>query len=118
MSGTSNKAALTEMFRDNFSARTIDRIVGRPMHATVRHPTEQMVPICAAFDTTQWGRHHGSLKMVLIVAKYRAVFGDSKMPINPMSSPAAMATFGSKDNDTAKEAVQKANSTLWQEFGL
>ena len=118
MASTSEEAAITDMVRAGFAARPVDRVVGRPQHTTVKLLAEQLAPICAAFETTQWGGQHGCLKMVLGGAKYRAVLGNAQVAIAPMTKPADSATFPDGADDTAKESARKKNATLWREYRL
>ena len=112
MAAPGDEAAIREMVKAEFAAHPVDRIVGRPSHATIRLMTEQLAPVTATFDTTQWGGGHGCLVMALGGAKYRAVIGDSTVAVDPMAKPAANATFEAADDDTEKEKKRKATATL------
>uniref|UniRef100_A0A7S4K100 Uncharacterized protein n=1 Tax=Odontella aurita TaxID=265563 RepID=A0A7S4K100_9STRA len=118
MASSSDEAAIANMVRAGFAANPVDLTVGRPRHTTVKHLAEQLAPICAAFDTTQWGGQHGCLKMVLGGAKFWTVAGDDSVPRSPMTRPATSATFAASADDTAKESARKDNATLWREYRL
>ncbi len=102
MASSGNEAAIKEMVQAKFTAKPIDRIVGRPSHATVRHMIEQLAPIAAKFDTDQWGGEHGCLFLVLGGTKFRAFIADNSVANAPMVKPAANATFVDGGDDTKK----------------
>lgn len=118
MASSTDKAAIRKMVADKYATKPIDRIVGRPTHDTVRIMMEQLEPIAAGFDTSQWGGQHGCLLMVLGGTKYKAVVKKGDVPINSLVKPANNATFSPSDDDTGREKKRKALATTWKEYYL